>query len=72
MSPPPGAGGGDSYLECLSKHQKTLPLVADPELVAGTGEGFGRELSRTVRVGVIPLPLIPSRQGRGKLFEEGN
>jgi hypothetical protein len=41
-----------------------------------TGEGFGREqfgleltaerLSRTVRVGVIPLPFIPSRQGRGK------
>ena len=29
-----------------------LPLVEDPPL-AWTGEGFGRELSRSVRVGVI-------------------
>ena len=29
----------------------SLPLVEDPPL-AWTGEGFGRELSRTVRVGV--------------------
>jgi hypothetical protein len=28
-------------------------------------EGFDCELSRTVWVGVITLPLIPSHQGRG-------
>jgi len=45
---------------------RLLPLVADPELVEGTGEDCGREpfgselrtelLSRTVRVGV-PEPI---------------
>ena len=54
----------------IQKYHNLLPLVTDPELVAGTGEdkGGGEQIDVYSASYKIPLPFIPSSPRR-RLYE---